>query len=517
MESPSTSGYPPAFRPMSTRCQRCPPAASLALAAFGFLACAAQEVEPPQAGASSAAPPEALRPGARPPNIVLLVADDLGVAEVGCYGQEKIETPRIDGLAAEGTRYTRFYTAAPVCAPARCSLLTGLHGGHAFIRDNFEVMYGQLPLPAEAVTLPELLQGQGYATGAVGKWGLGGPGTSGEPNRQGFDHWFGYLCQRQAQTFYPDHLWRNGARVELPGNVDGALRGEHYAHDLFLQEIEAFLLRHRAEPFFLYVPFTLPHLALQPEDEDLARYRGRFSEEPYDGRDGYLPHSTPRAAYAAMVSRLDSDVGRILDLLRELELEEETLVLFTSDNGPNHDIGGIDTDFFESTGGLRGFKGELYEGGIRVPLLARWPGKVPAGRASGHLGALYDLMPTLLELAGVRVPAGLDGLSFARDLCGESGQREHEFLFWEFTGYGGQQAVRLGRWKGIRQDLERAVRPLELYDLESDARERRDAADEHPEIVERMLAILAREHRHSREFPLRTVDAALRSGERQDR
>jgi arylsulfatase len=457
------------------------------------------------AQANAPAPaPALLEP--RRPNLVLIVADDLGVGELGCYGQEKIETPRIDAMAREGLRFTRFYAAAPVCAPTRCALMTGLHGGHAYVRDNRELLgEGQLPLPKATPTLPRLLQAAGYETAMVGKWGLGGPGTSGEPNEQGFERWFGYYCQRQAQTFYPSHLWRDGMRVPLAGNRADGVAGTQYAHDLFLEEVERFLRAPHERPFFLYLPFTLPHLALQPEAEDLARYAGRFPERPYRGERGYVPHPTPRAAYAAMVSRLDRDVGRVLDLLRECALEADTLVLFMSDNGPSADIGGADTRFFEGAAGLRGRKGTLYEGGIRVPLIARWPEEVPAGATSDWLGAHYDLLPTLLELAGVAVPEGLDGLSFAAELRGERA-REHEFLYWEFHGYGGQQAVRLGRWKGVRTNLLAELLPLELYDLEADPRERKDLAAAQPEVVARMHAILAREHQPSREFPFPLLD-----------
>ena len=465
-----------------------------------------------------AAAQEATPSPAKRPNIVLIVADDLGVGELGCYGQEKIQTPRIDAMAREGLRFTQFYAAAPVCAPTRCSLMTGLHGGHAFVRDNFEMWgEGQLALPADTQTLPKILQGAGHATAMVGKWGLGGPKSSGEPNAQGFDQWFGYYCQRQAQTFYPGHLWRDGKRVRLPGNRADGLTGTQYAHDLFLEEVERFLGREHDEPFFLYLPFTLPHLALQPEAEDLALYAGRFEERPYRGQNGYVPHETPRAAYAARVSRLDRDVGRVLDLLRERGLEQDTLVLFMSDNGPTPDGGGVDTRFFDSTGGLRGRKGTLYEGGIRVPLIARWPGKVPAGATSAWLAAHYDLLPTLLEIAGVGVPASLegklDGASFAPILLGTpGGVREHEFLYWEFHGYGGQQAVRLGRWKGIRTNLHAGLTPLELYDLEADPGETKDLAAEHPEVVARLHAILAAQHRPSREFPFRELDRPAAPG-----
>jgi len=457
----------------------------------------------------AALPARAQAEGAPParPNIVLIVADDLGVGELGCYGQERIETPRIDRMAEEGLRFTRFYAAAPVCAPTRCSLMTGLHGGHAHVRDNMEFPgEGQLALPKGTLTFPRLLQASGYATAMVGKWGLGGPGTSGEPNAHGFDQWFGYYCQRQAQTFYPDHLWRDGKRVELPGNRPDGLGGTQYAHDLFLEEVERFLRRKHEQPFFLYLPFTLPHLALQPEDEDLQPYLGRFEETPYEGEFGYVPHATPRAAYAAMITRLDRDVGRVLDLLAELGLEQDTLVFFLSDNGPAIDgAGGADTGFFRSSGGLRGRKGSVYEGGIRVPLIARWPGRVPAGATSDWIGAHYDLMPTLLEVAGVSVPDGLDGLSFAAELRGESAPA-HDFLVWSFYGYGGQQAVRMGRWKGVRVDLHGHVPPLELYDLEASERESEDVAGAHPEVVQRMLAILESEVTPSREFPFLLLD-----------
>jgi arylsulfatase len=442
----------------------------------------------------------------------LIVADDLGVGELGCYGQKKIETPRLDAMAREGLRFTRFYAAAPVCAPARCSLMTGLHGGHAFVRDNLEFPdEGQLALPAGTVTLPRLLQSAGYETAMIGKWGLGGPRTSGEPNQQGFDEWFGYYCQRQAQTAYPDHLWRNGERVALSGNRDDGVTGTQYASGLFLEEAERFLRRKHAKPFFLYLPFTLPHLALQPEAADLAHYAGRFPEEAYEGESGYLPHPTPRAAYAAMITRLDHDVGRVLDLLKDLGLEENTLVLFVSDNGPSDDAGGVDTKFFASTGGLRGRKGSVYEGGLRVPLIARWPGHVPADTTSAWIGAHYDLLPTLLEVARVPAPPYLDGLSFAAELRGAKAP-EHPFLVWDFYGYGGQQAVRFGRWKGIRRDLLGQIPPLELYDLEASERESDDVAKEHPEIVSRLLGILAAEHQPSKAFPFPLLDRARPRG-----
>jgi arylsulfatase len=440
------------------------------------------------------------------PNVVLIVADDLGYGELGCYGQVKIATPHLDRLAAEGLRFTQFYAGAPVCAPSRCVLLTGLHTGHAFVRDNVEVQpEGQLALPAGTFTLARALDSAGYATGLVGKWGLGAPGSSGTPEKQGFDEWFGYLCQRQAHSFYPTHLWKNGERVELAGNALGATAGREHAQPLLAAEALAFLERHRAEPFFLYVPFTLPHLALQPQKRDLAEYRDKFPETPYDGRNGYMPHSTPRAAYAAMVSRLDADVGRLVAKLDELGLAQETLVLFTSDNGPTHDVGGVDTEFFASTAGLRGRKGSVYEGGLRVPLIARWPGMVPAGKSCAQVAGFQDVLPTVLELAGVATPPGLDGKSFAATLR-DGEPRPRTTLTWEFHGYGQQLAARRGDWKLVQRELAKGGRAPELYDLAADPSEVRDVAHEHPELVSELLAEVRAAHRPSAEFPIPFLD-----------
>ena len=441
------------------------------------------------------------------PNVVLIVADDLGYGELGCYGQEKIATPNLDRLAAEGLRFTQFYAGAPVCAPSRCVLLTGLHSGHAFVRDNVEVQpEGQLALPAGTFTLARALDSAGYATGLVGKWGLGAPGSSGTPEKQGFDEWFGYLCQREAHSFYPTHLWRNGEKVELEGNARGATGGKHHVQPLLTAEALDFLERQRAEPFFLYVPFTLPHLALQPEERDLDPYRGRFEETPYDGKKGYTPHATPRAAYAAMITRLDADVGRLVAKLDEFGLGEETLVLFTSDNGPTHDVGGVDTEFFASTAGLRGRKGSVYEGGLRVPLIARWTGVVPAGKSCAQVAGFQDVLPTVLELAGIATPPELDGASFAAALRdGEA--RPRATLTFEFHGYGQQLAARRGDWKLVQRELAKGGRAPELYDLASDPGETRDVAGEHPELVTELLAEVRAAHRPSAEFPLPYLDA----------
>ncbi len=446
------------------------------------------------------------RPAARP-NIILIVADDLGSAELGSYGQKKIRTPHLDRLAAEGIRFTNFYAGSPVCAPSRYVLMTGRHGGHAYIRDNKEVSpEGQWPIPDSTVTIAELLKAQGYATGAFGKWGLGFVGSEGDPNRQGFDLFYGYNCQREAHNFYPTHLWRNDQKIRLEGNTRG-LTGRQYSHDLIEAEALRFIRDHQDRPFFLYVPFTIPHLALQVPDDSLAEYVGTWDDPAYDGQNGYLPHPHPRAAYAAMVTRMDRSVGRMLQTLRETGLDRQTIVLFTSDNGPTYDrLGGSDSDFFQSAGILRGHKGSVYEGGIRVPLIAHWPGRIGAGRTADLPAAFYDLLPTLVEIGGGRSDHPSDGVSLVPTLTGRGRQRRHEFLFWDFNGYGGQQAVRLGNWKGIRRQIGKGNRQLELYDLARDPAEQHDVAAAHPALVRKIEKIMAANHEPSALFPLPAVD-----------
>ena len=446
------------------------------------------------------------RPAARP-NIILIVADDLGSAELGSYGQKKIRTPHLDRLAAEGIRFTNFYAGSPVCAPSRYVLMTGRHGGHAYIRDNKEVSpEGQWPIPDSTVTIAELLKAQGYATGAFGKWGLGFVGSEGDPHRQGFDLFYGYNCQREAHNFYPTHLWRNEQKIMLEGNTRG-LTGRQYSHDLIEAEALRFIRDHQDRPFFLYVPFTIPHLALQVPDDSLAEYVGTWDDPAYDGQNGYLPHPHPRAAYAAMVTRMDRSVGRMLQTLRETGLDRQTIVLFTSDNGPTYDrLGGSDSDFFQSAGILRGHKGSVYEGGIRVPLIAHWPGRIGAGRTADLPAAFYDLLPTLVEIGGGRSDHSSDGISLVPTLTGRGRQRRHEFLFWDFNGYGGQQAVRLGNWKGIRRQIGKGNRQLELYDLARDPAEQHDVAAAHPALVRKIEKIMAANHEPSALFPLPAVD-----------
>lgn len=443
----------------------------------------------------------------RPPNIVFILADDLGYAELGCYAQKKIKTPNLDRMAGEGMRFTQFYCGNAVCAPSRCVLMTGKHAGHAYIRNNSEVQpEGQRPIPADSVTIAKLLKAKGYATGATGKWGLGPPGSEGDPNKQGFDLFFGYNCQRHAHSYYPTYLWRNDKKVTLEGN-DGRVKGTQYSHDLIEAEALRFIKDNKERPFFLYVPFTIPHVALQVPEDSLREYLGKWDDPPYKGGKGYLPHDHPRAAYAAMVSRLDRSVGRIFDLLKELKLDEQTIVFFSSDNGPVYDhVGGSDSEFFESAGPLRGFKGSLYEGGIRIPFIARWPGKIKAGGTSDLPGAFCDVLPTLGALGGSEPPKDIDGLSLLPTLLAKGEQKKHEFLYWEFPAYGGQQAVRLGDWKGVRQDLFKGKTEIQLYNLAEDIGEKRDVAGQHPDMVARIAKIMAESHTPSELFPLKGID-----------
>ena len=449
------------------------------------------------------APPPASRAAApaRPPNIVFIMADDLGYGDVGPYGQTKIRTPRLDRMAREGVRFTRFYAGSTVCAPSRSALMTGQHTGRTYVRGNREHPEGQEPLPDSVTTVADVLKAAGYVTGAFGKWGLGGVNTEGTPLRHGFDEFYGYYDQRRAHFFYPEYLHRNGEQVPLPNQVreepnspgagPAVVRGR-YSHDLIVDEALAFIERSRHARFFLYLPVTIPHAELQAPEDAYAAYvkdgASIFPETPFAERH-YGAQAMPRATYAAMVSRLDRDVGRILDRLGELGLDRNTLVFFTSDNGPSVE-GGSDPDFFGSRGGLRGAKRDLYEGGIRVPMIAWGPGLVPAGRTSDQLWALWDVLPTLAELAGTQAPAGIDGISMVPSLTGRGTQRQHDHLYWEFHEQGTAQAVRRGRWKGVRRPM--LTGRVELYDLDADPGEQQDIAGRHPDVAARLTDLLDR-------------------------
>ncbi|QEC54255.1 arylsulfatase [Anseongella ginsenosidimutans] len=443
-----------------------------------------------------------------PPNIIFIMADDLGYGDLGCYGQELIRTPYLDKMAQEGMRFTRFYAGTTVCAPSRSSLLTGQHTGHTPIRGNKEIQpEGQWPLPDSAVTIAEVLKRAGYVTGNFGKWGLGFVGSPGDPLNQGFDTFFGYNCQRQSHNYYPDHLWRDTQRVEYPNSATEPV--EYVVQDIH-DEALGFISENKDEPFFLYLSYTLPHAALQtaPSDTIFESYKKKFGEEPqrvpdeWNGK-GYAPQAYPKAAYAAMVSRLDRYVGQVLSQLRELGLDKNTLVIFTSDNGP-HREGGNDPSFFNSNGGFRGIKRDLYEGGIRVPMIAWWPGRIKAGSVNKQAGAFWDFLPTFASLSGAELPEEqTDGLSLAPALFGNTAeQQQHSYLYWEFHEGGGKQAVSMDHWKGVRLNVNKGLEtPIELYDLETDPGETNNIAEDHPEIVSRIAAIMEEAHTPSPDFP----------------
>ena len=468
------------------------------------------------------------------PNIILIMADDLGYKELGSYGQKLIKTPFIDQLAKDGMRFTRGYAGNAVCAPSRCVLLTGRHPGHAWVRNNGEVKpEGQRPIPANEVTIAELLGKHGYACGAFGKWGLGFPGSEGDPVFQGFDRFFGYNCQRHAHSYYPSYLWSNRERVQLnnspavgghanfsddddrsdPRSYD-QFKGQDYAPDRINEQALKFIRTNKDRPFFLYYPTVIPHVALHVPDEELQPYlKLNWNDPPFTKKKGYgyTPHFTPRAAYAAMITRMDRYIGNVMKLVKELGLEDDTIVVFTSDNGTTHLKEEVDYDFFNSVGKLRGLKGSLYEGGIRVPLIVKWPGKIAAGSNSSLVTGLEDWLPTIADLIDKpsSVPQGLDGISVAPTLLGKP-QEEREFMYREFSGYGGQQAVWMGPWKGVRQNLLRKnnMNPLEieLYNLDKDPSESKNVAAAHPEVVEQIRQLMKNQHTKSEWYQIPILD-----------
>ncbi|CAN5818893.1 arylsulfatase [soil metagenome] len=464
-------------------------------------------------------------------NVVFILADDLGWGELGCYGQQKIPTPNIDRLATQGTRFTQHYSGAPVCAPSRCMLLTGKHLGHAEIRGNMqasvyspEFTEGQYPLTAQAQTFVQLFQKAGYATGAMGKWGLGPVGSTGDPNRKGFDLFFGYNCQSIAHSYYPSYLWKNSEKIIINAKpIPGAAKkpqgevkmeewiGETYAPKLMIAEAEKFINDHATKPFFLYLPFIEPHVSMHPPQESIAKFPMAWDAEVYRGECGYLPHPRPRAAYAAMIADLDSYVGRVMAALDVAKVADHTLIVFTSDNGATHagpvgtsfHIGGADPVFFNSTAGLRGFKGSVYEGGIRVPMIARLPGRIAAGVVNDMPGYFADWFPTLCDAAGLDKPADLDGDSLWPVLTGKGTLTSRKPMLWVFPEYGGQVAVRLGDFKLVRQNLKtKTPGPWEVYDLSKDQAETNDLANTRNDLIMRAEEILHREVAENSIFPL---------------
>lgn len=467
------------------------------------------------------------------PNIIYILADDLGYAELSCYGQEKIETPNIDRLAANGIRFTQHYTGSPVCAPARCVLLTGKHSGHAQIRGNDEwsergnvwdfekasldpYFEGQKPMKQGTETIGTILKQAGYITGIIGKWGLGGPLSESIPNKQGFDFFYGYNCQRQAHTYFPLHLWKNNSKVKLdnrlvppktllPEGADSYNPDSYrdfwlndYSAGLMQDELIQFIKENKDKPFFIYYASPIPHNPLQAPKEWVDYYVKKFGDEiPYSGDKGYFPHRYPHACYAAMVSYFDWQVGNIVNTLKELGLYENTLIIFSSDNGPTYS-GGADSPWFDSARPFKSEygwgKGYLTEGGIRVPMIAQWPEKIKASSETELLSAHYDILPTICDIIGVKPSPKIDGISFLPTLLGQDNQKKHDFLYWEFPAYGGQQAVRMGKWKGIRKDIFKNNLQIHLYNLEEDIHELNDVSALHPDVIQKIEEIFQKEH-----------------------
>jgi arylsulfatase A-like enzyme len=436
-------------------------------------------------------------------NVILITADDLGYGDLSCYGQKNFRTPNLDRLATEGVRFTQAYAGSTVCAPSRCTLMTGLHTGHARIRGNARV-----ELHDRDVTVAELLRQNGYRTAHIGKWGCGLPDGSGEPHKQGFEHWFGYVTNGEAHNYYPDFLWKNGERFTLDNVVAKgvATKKVAYSPELFTNDALRFIENHKDEPFFLYLAYTQPHANNEAgnkgmEVPDLGEYADKNWPEPEKGR-------------AAMIAYMDRDIGRIMERLRELKLDENTGVMFSSDNGP-HKEGGSDPAFHDCNGPLRGIKRDLYEGGIRVPLIVRWPGAGSAGVTTDHICAHWDILPTIADIAGIEPPASLDGISFYPTLLGDRPgsrkQPQHEFLYWEFHERGFQQAARMGRWKGV---LLKHGGKLELYDLERDIAEEHNVADQHPQIVAKIAAYLQTARSENPDWPINPDPPAKRKAKK---
>ncbi len=448
------------------------------------------------------------------PNIIYILADDLGYADIGCYGQTKFNTPNIDKLAKNGMLFTQHYSGSTVCAPSRSSLMTGLHTGHTFIRGNYEIQpEGQYPMASSEVTVAEFLKKAGYVTGAFGKWGLGYPGSEGDPNNQGFDEFYGFNCQRLGHNYYPYHLWHNQTKEVLKKN-QGQDIGT-YAPEIIHEKAMAFLEKNKDTTFFMYYPSIIPHAELLVPDNYMKKFKGKFLPEKiykgvnssysksgkieYQKKGGYSFQAEPHAAFAAMVSLLDEQVGDIQKRLETLGIADNTLIIFTSDNGP-HKEGGADPDYFDSNGKLKGYKRDLYEGGIRVPMIAYWPKTIKENTTSNHVSAFWDVLPTITDLVGIEIPKNTDGISFLPELLGEK-QDTHHHLYWEFLEGGGKQAVRMGTWKGIRLNVQsNPDTPIALYNLKEDIGETNDLSSQHPNIVVQIDSIMKKEHRKSKDF-----------------
>lgn len=433
------------------------------------------------------------------PNIIYILADDLGYGDLSCYGQKRFDTPNIDKLASQGMLFTQHYSGSTVCAPSRSALMTGMHTGHTVVRGNKEIQpEGQYPIPDGTYTMAEALKKAGYTTGAFGKWGLGFPGSEGDPTNQGFDTFFGFNCQRFGHNYYPRHLWSNNDSIVLKEN-SGTNRGI-YAPDLIHEHTLKFIDDNKDSPFFMFVPSIIPHAELVAPESFMKNYRDKYlPEKEFKGvdegpeyREGpYGSQTESHAAFAAMVSLLDQQVGDIMAKVENLGLTDHTIIIFTSDNGP-HQEGGADPVYFDSNGPLKGFKRDLYEGGIRVPMIVKWPNVVTAGSKSNHVSAFWDVFPTVSEIAAIDPPENSDGISFLPTLKNESDkQKKHEYLYWEFHERGGRQAVRKGKWKAVKYDVFKGKEArLELYNLEEDLSEEENVAAEYPDLVAEMEEIL---------------------------
>jgi arylsulfatase A len=437
------------------------------------------------------------------PSIIYILADDMGYGDLGCYGQKQIKTPNIDQLASEGMLFTQHYAGSTVCAPSRGVLMTGRHTGNAYIRDNRGIPpMGQFPLADSIITVAEFLKNAGYATGSIGKWGLGGPGSEGDPARQGFDYFYGYKCQSHAHNFYPEFVFRNNDTVTLRNKLPEPVATNQtgfatvridYTPDLFAKEAVSFVTRHKDQPFFLYLALTPPHVNNEAPV-------GLGMEVPEQGEYAGMPWPEVEKDKAAMITRMDRDIGKLIQTLKELGIDKSTLVIFSSDNGP-HKEGGVNPEFHDSNGPLRGTKRDLYEGGIRVPMIAWWPEVIKSGSVSHHISAFWDILPTFCELAGIEIPEDTDGISFVNELKGKT-QKEHEYLYWEYPTGVGKTALRYKNWKAVKPNLRDKPELTELYDLNSDLGEQSDISAENPEILNLMVDMMESAHTPSTEFPL---------------